>query len=171
MNASDILRAKQQQLLYQTYYKPQVFQSTTCSTVNTISSIIRFVSAGVNITSTSYTSCLTTVPTYSAPPTFISYEMAQKSQQGEYGCVARPAGETDWKRTESTFTYAQTTLLSTFTPSGPLLPSSVRISSTLVSTGPAPVICPLIQLQQGTAFSSHVVSCDVPASQSGSCCK
>lgn len=171
MNASDILKVKQQQLLYQTYYKPQVFQSTTCSTVNTVSSILRYVSAGVNITSTSYTSCLNTVPSYSAPPTFISYEMAQKIQQGEYGCVKRNEVETDWKRTNSTFAYAQTTLLSTFTPSGPLLPSSVRISSTIVSTGPAPIICPLIQLQQGTAFSSHVVSCAIPASQSGSCCK
>lgn len=171
MNASDILKAKQRQLLYQTYYQPQVFQSTTCSTVNTISSIIRFVSAGVNITSTSYTSCLTTVPTYSAPPTFISYEMAHAIQQGEYGCIAKPAGETDWKRTQTSMAYAQNMLLSTFVPSGPLLPSSFRISSTLVSSGPTPTICPLIQLQQGTAFSSHVVSCDVPVSQSGSCCK
>ena len=67
MNASDIVKAKQNQTLYKAYYQPTVYQSTIYSTINQVSSVSR---------ADSYTSCINTAYTYVCNPTFISYELA-----------------------------------------------------------------------------------------------
>lgn len=172
MNASDIVKAKQNRILYNTYYTPTVLESSVTSSVRALSSIIRYTSAGVNILSTSYTSCVTTCNTYVAEPTFLTYEMAQAVRDGRYGCAAplRPL-ETDWDKTQSTLKVIQSTLYSTFSTSGPLLPSSVRYSSTITTVGQSPIICPLIDYHQGTSFSTKASdSCVNYPNQTGHCC-
>ena len=170
MNASDVIKAKQNRILYNTYYKPVVFESSVTTTLQPISSVIKYTSAGINIVSTSYTSCVTTCNTYVAKPTFVSYEMVQAMRDGEYGCDApRRAAETRWNNTSNITKIIQSTLFSTFSTSGPLLPSSVRYSSSIMTVGPTPTICPLIDYHQGTSFST-AESCVNYPNQSGHCC-
>lgn len=170
MNASDIIKAKQNRILYNTYYTPTILESSITSTIRPISSIIRYTSAGINILSTSYTSCITRCDTYVAKPTFVSYEMINAVESGQYGCAAakRPL-ETDWNKTTSTLKIIQSTIYSTFSTTGPLLPSTVRYSSTITTVGQAPVICPLIDYHQGTSFSVKDSCVNYPY-QSGDCC-
>lgn len=172
MNASDVIKAKQNRILYNAYYSPTILESSVTSTVQPISSIIRYTSAGINITSTSYTSCITRCDTYVAKPTFMSYEMATAIQNGAFGCaVAKRPLETEWDKTTSTLKVIQSTLYSTFSTTGPLLPSSVRYSSTMTTVGQIPVICPLIDYHQGTSFSTNAAgSCVNYPNQSGHCC-
>jgi len=172
MNASDIVKAKQNRILYNTYYHPTILQSSITSTLRPISSVIRYTSAGVNIISTSYTSCITRCDTYVAKPTFVSYEMVNAIQSGEYGCSAlrRPA-ETHWQKTTPGMKLIQSTLYSTFSTTGISLPSSVRYTSTMIAVSPAPVICPLIDYHQGTSFSiKSMDACTNYSHQSGDCC-
>lgn len=172
MNASDIVKAKQNRILYNTYYNPTILESSVTSTLRPISSVIRYTSAGINIVSTSYTSCITRCDTYVAKPTFISYEMAHAIESGQYGCaVTKRPLETDWNKTTSTVKIIQSTLFSTFSTSGPLLPSSVRYSSSIMTIGQSPVICPLIDYHQGTSFSvKSMDGCVNYPHQSGHCC-
>jgi hypothetical protein len=134
--------------------------------------VIRYTSAGINIVSTSYTSCVTTCDTYVAKPTFVSYDMIQAIRDGEYGCDARRRPvETDWKNTTSTMKVVQSTIYSTFVSGGPLLPSTFRYSSTIMTVGQAPVICPLIDYHQGTSYSvKSMDACANYPNQSGNCC-
>jgi hypothetical protein len=171
MNASEVIKAKQNRILYNTYYTPTVLESSVTSTVRPISSVIRYTSAGINILSTSYTSCVTTCNTYVAKPTFVSYEMLHAMRDGEYGCDApRRAAETRWNNTTTVQKIIQSTLFSSFSTTGPLLPSSVRYSSSLMTVGPTPVICPLIDYHQGTSFSTKE-TCQPYPNQSGYCCE
>ena len=55
MNASDIIKAKQNQTLYKSYYQPTVFQSTIYSTLTIGSSILN--KTGPSISSINYYSC------------------------------------------------------------------------------------------------------------------
>ncbi len=174
MNASDIVKAKQNRILYNTYYQPTVLESSVTSTLRPVSSIFRYSNPdGSLVFSTSYTSCITTCDTYVAKPTFVSYEMSQALRDGEYGCTAarRPV-ETQWKNTISTFKVIQSTVFSTFSTSGVLLPSTVRYSSTFAVTSQPPLICPLIDYHQGTSYTVKSMDhCVNYPNQSGMCCE
>jgi hypothetical protein len=148
MNASDIVKAKQNNTLHCAYYHPTVFQSTTYSTVNVVSSIINYVSSGYVFSSTSYTSTQHTVNTAVCNPTFMSYEMQQQVLSG------KPVSELQWKLNTSTLAYAYSTTYSSFNNPANILPSSIRVTSTLVATGPGPVICPLVDYYQGNHASA-----------------
>lgn len=147
MNASDIVKTKQNNTLHCAYYNPTVLQSTTYSTVNVLSSIINYVSSGVVFASTSYASSSQTVNTTVCNPTFMSYEMQQNVLSGN-----NPVSELQWKSNASTLTYGYSSIYSSFNTPANILPSSIRVSSTLVATGPGPVICPLVDFYQGTNF-------------------
>ena len=146
MNASDIVKTKQNNTLHCAYYNPTVLQSTTYSTVNVLSSIIKNISSGVIFSSTSYTSTSHTVKTV-CNPTFMSYEMQQH-------VLTKPVSELQWTSNTSTLTYAYSSIYSSFNTPANILPSTVRVSSTLVATGPGPVICPLVDFYQGTNFDT-----------------
>ena len=147
MNASDIVKTKQNNTLHCAYYNPTVLQSTTYTTVNTLSSIIKNISSGVIFASTSYTSTTYTVNTSVCNPTFMSYEMKQN-------VLTMPTSELQWKSNTSTLTYAYSSIYSSFNTPANILPSTVRVSSTLVATGPGPIICPLVTYYQGTNFDT-----------------
>lgn len=159
MNASDIVKAKQNKVLYQTLYQPSVYQSTVVSTIRPISSFINYVSSGVPILSTSYASCIYTVPTYVCAPRFMTYELARAAKDGAYECGDRAVGQSDWIKSTSTFTYAYNVTYSTLSTA-----SSIRTTSTLTAVAPGPLICLGGDVRQGTAFSAQCASC------SGGCC-
>lgn len=171
MNASDIVKKKQNTVLYKAYYQPTVFQSTTFSTVNTVSSIIRYISSGVPITSTSYTSCTQTVYQTLCEPTFTSYASRYSIDEGTDGCIGRDKRQLKWKANQPTTIYSYSTIYSSLGTASTLAPSSIRIFSTVVNTAPTPLICPLSQVQQGTSFASQCPSCSHVLGSPGACCE
>jgi hypothetical protein len=171
MNASDIVKQKQNKVLYKAYYRPTVFQSTVFSTVNTVSSIINYVSSGVPLTSTSYTSCLNTVYNYMCEPTFQSYETRQAVGAGANDCMGKNPSKMQWKKTSLIPIYAYSTLYSSLVTPSTIAPSTVRVSSTLIPAGPMPFICPITQLQQGTSFAMSCPSCSHVLGSPGACCE
>jgi hypothetical protein len=170
MNASDIVKRKQNATLSH-YYQPTVFQSTTFSTVNTVSSIIRVVSSGVPLLSTSYTSCTQTVYQAMCEPTFTSYASRYAVESGVAGCTGKVPKESKWKANQSTVIYSYNTIYSSLVNPSTLAPSTIRVFSTIVNTAPGPFICPLVQFQQGTSFSAQCPSCSHVLGSPGSCCE
>jgi hypothetical protein len=159
MNASDIVKAKQSQVLYKAYHRPTVFESTTFSTITPISSFINFVSSGVPLLSTSYASCLTTAYPYVCEPTFVSYESRNQVQSGAYSCAGKVPSRLQWKAIHPTTIYSYSTIYSSLTNPSTIMASTVRVTSTTMLTGTGPIICPLIQFQQGTNFAHTCPTC------------
>jgi len=143
MNASDIVKAKQSGALYKAYYNPTVFQSSVVSTFYPVSSV----STGVGVYTSSFSqSCINTIYTYSCQPTFISYQLANNVQDGQYVCGGKTPSFTNWIATSSMGTS----------------PSYASTNSTLSSSvnryAVRPLICPDPIFVQGTNFQN---SCDV----------
>lgn len=143
MNASDITKLKQNQTLYSALYNPTVFESIVISTIYPISSI-----GGITPV-TSYNSSIQTQYLYVCNPTFISYDMINNINNGQYICGGKTLSELSWQNTHST------TIYSNFYSTNS---TSVLTTSTIILTGPGPVICPLVNFYQGT-YLSHF--CDV----------
>jgi hypothetical protein len=169
MNASDIVSAKQNRTLFAAYYHPIVTSSTTSAMVYTstlISSISSFVPE-VKV-------CSTLVYQNLSYPTVSSYELANDINEGKYlsnyytlsqvqnggivptystVCNVCHISEMEWKNTNPTtmYTYQPNYTNSTLT--------SVTVQSTMVVTGPVPVICPLISFYQGTNAASQCNTC------------
>ena len=150
MNASEIIAAKQNKLLYQSLYRSQSTSTAVYSTIRPISSIMTSISSGVPIAATSYASCLVTVPQYACAPRFMSYETARAAAAGANECGDRVVGESDWIKSVSTATQAYIVSYSTLSTV-----SSVRVTSLLTATAPGPLICSAADVRQGTAFSAH----------------
>jgi hypothetical protein len=167
MNASDIIKAKQNRVLFQSLYRPNVLTSTTYTTYCPVSSF----STGT----TTYTSCINTIYPYTCNSPSISYELLNDINQGKYLCgypycssisewnTGRtfPTGvcnskisEMTWKNTNSTIIYNYSTASY----------SSIITVSTSIMTGPGPLICPLVDFYQGTNFDSRCETCN------NSCC-
>jgi hypothetical protein len=167
MNASDIIKVKQNRTLYQAYYRPEIFSSPIVSTVtycpiSSISTASGFIS--------SVTSSITTNYLYKCNPPIISYELANSINTGRYECGFPYCstltewntgnqfitGNCDckisfltWKNTNPTTIYNYTsTSLSTFT-----------VTSTSILTGPGPVICQSPEFYQGINYNSRCNSC------------
>ena len=123
MNASDIVKNKQQ-IMRSCAYQPTV--STMMSTITPISSI-----AG----STSYASTLYTCYSYDCQP-YCSYELRSDVQQGLVDRGIIMSSLTEWKPDTPTTVYAYRPLYSTLSTV-----SSISVTSTLVQTGPSPLVC------------------------------
>ena len=176
MNASDIVKAKQNRTLFQAYYHPAITPSTTTFAFSTITSI----SSSVGFPTQS-TVCSTIVYNNLCMPSFISYQLANDVNDGRYLCntytLARKVGANtvnttstatnlctlsnlQWKNVNSTLTnsyaplYGSQSTVSTF-----------RRTSDYIQTGPLPVICPLVNFYQGTNFASKCSVCP----QNGPC--
>ena len=175
MNASDIVKAKQNRTLFQAYYHPATTPSTTSTMIYT-STVLSSISEGIYAPV-----CSTLIYNNLCMPSFISYQLANDVNQGKYLCntytLAQQVGANtvlttstatnlctlsnlQWKNVNSTLiteystTYSATSTLST-----------VFASSTFIQTGPLPVICPLISFYQGTNFASKCSVCQ----QNGPC--
>jgi len=166
MNASDIVRAKQNQTLYKAYYNPYNFVASayTYSTISIVSSIQT--QSGPLQTSTSYVSNVNTVYTYTCEPTFVSYDMANDINRGAYVCGIKTESIMQWKNLNSTSIYAYSTLYSTI--GGPTyhIPSTINVTSTTIMTAPQPLVQPLIQFYQGTNFAAQCNSCQTTSGAS-----
>lgn len=162
MNASDIIKARQNRTLYQAYYRPTIFPNSTTSTityfpVSTVSTNSGYIS--------SVTSSVNIQYQYTCQAPIISYELANSINNGKYLCEfpycsslsiwntsqTIPVGVCDckisvldWKNTNSTVIYNMSTLNY----------SSINVQSTIVLTGQTPVICPLVSYYQGTEYDN-----------------
>ncbi len=163
MNASDIIKAKQNRTLYQAYYRPTIFSTLITSTIN-YSPISSISSGGTFISSV--VSCINTQYQYTCEKPSISYELLNSINDGKYECgypycstlsnwntgQIIPVGNCDCKISFLTWKNTNPTLLYTYST---INYSSVLTFSTPVLTGPSPVICPLIEVNQGTSFQNR----------------
>ena len=176
MNASDIVKAKQNRTLFQAYYHPMITPSTTTTTIV----VSTFISLDVDLIMQSNV-CSTVIYNNLCMPTFISYQLANDVNQGKYLCntytLAQQVGgnainttstaqtqckisNLQWQTTLSTVTTAYNTVggITYSTSSATSLQSPV-------STFILPVICPLVEFYQGTNFASRCSVCP----QNGPC--
>ena len=176
MNASDIVKAKQNRTLFQAYYHPAITPSTTTTTI-VVSTLI---SLDVDLIMQSNV-CSTVIYNNLCMPTFISYQLVNDVNQGKYLCntytLAQQVGgnainttstaqtqckisNLEWETTLSTVTTAYNTVggITYSTSSATSLQSPV-------STFILPVICPLVEFYQGTNFASKCSACP----QNGPC--
>lgn len=128
MNASDVVKNKQNKVLYQAYYRPTVFQSTIGSTLYVISSI--------NGGSTRYGSTVQTVYNSLCQPNFMTYEMQKEVEQGRALCDPNcPPSVEQWKATNTTLFKAYRTTYSTLSTA-----STVTSTTASILTAPFPFI-------------------------------
>jgi len=176
MNASDIVKAKQNRTLFQAYYHPMITPSTTTTTIV----VSTFISLDVDLIMQSNV-CSTVIYNNLCMPSFISYQLANDVNQGKYLCntytLAQQVGidtllttstaqtqckisNLQWQTTLSTVTTAYNTVggITYSTSSATSLQSPV-------STFILPVICPLVSFYQGTNFASKCSACP----QNGPC--
>lgn len=168
MNASDIIKAKQNRVLYQAYYRPTVFSTLITSTINYYP--VSTISTAGGFTS-SIVSCITTQYGYKCEKPNNSYQLLNDINNGKYECGFPYCSTiTEWNTGQTfltgncnckisflTWKNTNQTLLYTYSTSNY---SSVVTSSTLINTGPGPVICPLISLNQGTSFQNKCNVCN-----------
>ena len=176
MNASDIVKAKQNRTLFQAYYHPVTTPSTTSSIFYT-STLIRSTTISVPVS----TVCSTVIYNNVCMPSFISYQLANDVNQGKYLCntytLAQQVGgnavnttstavnlctlsNLQWKSVNPTVVYEYSSIYSSLSTV-----STFSLSSTIIQTGPMPVICPLISFYQGTNFDNKCAVCP----QNGPC--
>jgi len=147
MNASDIVKNRQNKVLYKAYYQPTVFQSTVVTTQLPISSY----TGGFD----SFSSITNTVYTYSSQPTFLSYELLNEVKNGKDVCTGTCASQVTWTNLTSTTQYLYATNYSTLST-----PLNISVTSTVVKGSTGPVICPLVSFYQGTNFDNSYPTYD-----------
>lgn len=176
MNASDIVKAKQNRTLFQAYYHPTITPFTTTTTIV----VSTFISSIASLTMQSNV-CSTVIYNNLCMPSFISYQLANDVNQGKYLCNTYTLAQQVGIDTLLTTSTAQTqckisnlqwqTTLSTVTTaynidSGITYSTSSATSlQSPVSTFILPVICPLVDFYQGTNFASKCSVCP----QNGPC--
>lgn len=186
MNASDIIKARQNKTLFEAYYRPTIFPGINKLGVSTlIKSTINYcpvssVSTG-GVFISSIISCTSLSYKYKCFPPAIDYQLANDINQGKYvigfpGCSTLTncaTGETTttgtceckisyvtWNNTNPTRLYNYST--ATY--------SSVTKQNTFVLTGQTPVICPLVDFYQGTNFASKCGNCNTILGGNSACC-
>lgn len=178
MNASDIVKAKQNRTLFQAYYHPAIVPSTTNTTTIYTSTLISSISS---VATQQSTLCSTVIYNNLCMPSFISYQLANDVNQGKYLCdtytLARQVGANtllttstavnlctlsnlQWKAVNPTVAYEYSSINSTLSTV-----STFLTTSSIIQTGPMPVICPLILFYQGTNFANKCTACQ----QNGPC--
>ena len=177
MNASDIIKAKQNRVLYQAYYRPTIFSTLITSTINYCP--VSTISTGSGFVS-SFVSCITTQYGSKCETPNISYQLLNDINNGRYECgypycstisewnTGRTfaTGDCDCKISFLTWKNTNPTLLYTYST---ISYSSVQTFSTPVTTGPSPVICPLT-LNQGTSYQNRCNNCNTSIFGNNACC-
>jgi hypothetical protein len=168
MNASDIIKSRQNQVLYQAYTRPTIFSTLITSTINICP--ISTISTGGLIVS-SFNSSITTQYGYKCEKPLISYELLNNINNGKYlvgfPCCSTisewntgqtyPVGNCNckvsfltWKNTNPTILYTYSTINY----------STIVTFSTNILTGESPIICPSISFIQGTSFQNNCNECN-----------
>ena len=149
MNASDIIKAKQNKVLYNAYYTPMISSSTIYSTLSVYSTTLN----GSLQPVISYTSCTTTAynTRMGCTPNVTSYETLNQIKGGAYDCGALTVSQMQIGGIPNTAIYAYSTIISTMTTQGLNVPSSFMVTSTTVTAPPTPLITPFVIYRQGCA--------------------
>ena len=161
MNASDIIKNRQNRVLYQAYTRPTIFSTLITSTINYCP--VSTISTGGSFT-TSYTSTINTQYGYTCEKPAISYEILNDINEGKYLCgypycssisiwntgQTYPIGDCDCKISLLTWKNTNSTSISNYSTA---TYSSVVVTSTNILTGPGPFICSN-NLYQGTNFDN-----------------
>lgn len=149
MNASDIIKAKQNKVLYNAYYTPTISSSTIYSTLSVYSTTLN----GSLQPVISYTSCTTTAYTtrMGCTPNVTSYETLNQIKGGAYDCGALTVSQMQIGGIPNTAIYAYSTNLSSMTADSLRVPSSFMVTSTTVTAPPGPLITPFVIYRQGCA--------------------
>lgn len=149
MNASDIIKAKQNKVLYNAYYTPMISSSTIYSTLSVYSTTLNGSFSSV----VSYTSCTTTAYTtrMGCTPNVTSYETLNQIKGGAYDCGALTVSQMQIGGIPNTAIYAYSTIISTMTAQSLQVPSSFMVTSTTVTAPPTPLITPFVIYRQGCA--------------------
>jgi hypothetical protein len=159
MNASDIVKAKQNKVLYNAYYTPMISSSTIYSTLSVYSTTLN----GSLQPVISYTSCTTTAYTtrMGCTPNVTSYETLNQIKGGAYECGALTVSQMQIGGIPNTAIYAYSTLISTMTIQNLQLPvpSSFIVTSTTITAPPTPLITPFVIYRQGCADCNNRNSC------------
>ena len=179
MNASDIVKAKQNRTLFQAYYHPAITPSTTTTTIVVSTFISSLITDPASIMQSNV--CSTVIYHNLCMPSFISYQLANDVNQGKYLCntytLAQQVGidtllttstaqtqckisNLQWQTTPSTVTTASYTVDRTTYSTSSATPLQSPISTFIL-----PVICPLVDFYQGTNFASKCSVCP----QNGPC--
>lgn len=172
MNASDIIRAKQSQILNKAYYTPTIFPGVNNNVSTLVVSTVDYIPySSISGQSTSYTSSINTEYLYVCAPTFTSYELANDVNNGMYMesiCTSDLCNENSncstqliWKNTNSTLVYNYAYSSNSTT---------VDVTSTVIMSGPLPTICPLVDFYQGTSFAGNCDICEALGIETGDCC-
>jgi hypothetical protein len=185
MNASDIIKAKQRRTLYQAYYRPTIFPGLEGSNSTLINSSINYcpistITINGDIIS-SVVSCVTLHYSYKCDTPNISYNLLNDINQGKYLCgfpycstivqwnnqQEYITGVCDckisfltWKNTSMSYIYSYSTINY----------STIETYSSLVPSGPHPLICPLVSFNQGTSFDNNCSNCNL-ALYNNTCCE
>jgi hypothetical protein len=188
MNASDIVKAKQNRVLYQAYYRPTIFPGSTINGTNVfITSSITYcpistVSSGITDEFiSSFVSCITTNYSYKCEQPNISYNLLNDINQGKYLCgFPYCSSIVEWNTKKSFITgvcdckisfltWKNTTVAPVYQFSTATY-SSVIITSSLIASGPSPIICPLVNYYQGTNFDNRCSNCTTNNYGNNACC-
>lgn len=174
MNASDIIKAKQSQILNKAYYQPTIFPGVNGNVSTFVKSTINYYPySSISSASTSYTSSVNTEYLYLCNPTFTSYELANDVNGGNFMepvCTADICSNNNndcntsvltWKNTNSTLVYNYAYSTSS---------TAVSVTSTIIMSGPQPVVCPLINFYQGTSFMGNCDICEALGIETYECC-
>jgi hypothetical protein len=178
MNASDIIKAKQNRVLYQAYYRPTIFSTLITSTINYCP--VSTINIGGNIVS-SVVSCITMQYGSKCEKPIISYELMNDINNGRYQCgfpycstitewntgQTFPIGDCNCKISFLTWKNTNTTTFNTYST---INYSTVCTFTTTIATGPSPIICPFTEFNQGTNFASRCDSCNTTLYGNNSCC-
>jgi hypothetical protein len=178
MNASDIIKMRQNKVQFEAYYRPTIFPGTSNTGVNTLvtSSINIEPYSSISSIGTSYTSTIAQNYLYTCNKPIISYELANNINNGKYECEypycsslsiwsnnqTIPIGtcnckisELSWENNTPTTILSFSSIIST-TPSLSTFVSTVMITSTNILTGPEPIICPSIEFYQGPRQTKNI---------------
>lgn len=160
MNASDIIKNKQNRVLYQAYNRPTIFSTLITSTINYCP--VSTISTGGSFT-TSFTSTINTQYGYTCAKPAISYEILNDINMGKYLCgypynssisiwnTGQIVPVNDCKISFLTWKNTNSTLIYTYNSTSY---SSFNATSTNILTGPTPFICSP-DFYQGTNFDNR----------------
>jgi hypothetical protein len=153
MNASDIVKAKQNKIMYSAYYKPLISSSTiyTTSSIYSTSNSI-----------TSYLSCTNTTYNVRCTPAVTSYETLNQIKDGSYQCAGVQQSQLQFTGIPNTAIYGYSTIYSTFSTNNYstfIAPSTTLITTTTATIPTGPLISPFIRFNQGCAQCNTGNSC------------
>lgn len=148
MNASDIIKERQNQTLYKAYYDPTIFPGVSNGVSTLVRSTINYYPISSSGATISYASTISINYMYECEPAFTSYQLVNAVNNGQYICGGKKISELSW---EANSTMGTQTI---YTSSNQILSTSVN------SYAVRPMIFTNPVFYQGNNFISGCPECD-----------